>query len=346
MTQMDGKMSTLGPKKVIRGFVILSVVLLIGTIGYTIIERWSLLDSLYMTVITITTVGFREVGNVSKEGKIFTIFIIFFGMGIIAYILGIAAQAMVDLQVRSILGRRKLGLTLRSINAHYIICGFGRIGRIICRELKTNNIPMVVIDHDRETIQGLDDQGIPYIQDDATSEDVLIEAGVERAKGLVSVVASDADNLFITMSARVLNPGLFILARADEEQTEKKLLRAGANRVVMPYLIGGQKMAQTIIKPAVTDFIEFTVHNRDIGLEMGELVVGEKSRLNGMSLIDSEIRKEMDVIIVAIRKKDGKMAFNPSSQTRIEQGDTLISLGKSDDLNKLAEILSAGKRRL
>ena len=233
-----------------------------------------------------------------------------------------------------------MGLKIRTMKNHYIICGFGRLGKIICRELKASNTPIVVIDNNPENRQVLEDEGIPYINDDATVEDVLIEAGIERAKGLVSVVASDADNVFITMTARGLNPSLFILARADEERTEKKLIRAGADRVVMPYLIGGQRMAQTILKPAVTDFLELTVHNRQIGLEMGELEVSENSKLDGVTLIDSGIRQEMDVIIVAISKKSGEMKFNPSSQTRIEAGDTLISLGKSEDLRKLAQILS------
>ncbi|UCB49506.1 MAG: TrkA family potassium uptake protein, partial [Deltaproteobacteria bacterium] len=250
------------------------------------------------------------------------------------------AQAMVELQVRSIIGRRKLGLKIRSIKNHYIICGYGRIGKIITRELKGNEMPMLVIDNDPEEEQTLENEETPYIIDDATSEEVLLEAGVERAKGLVSVVASDADNLFITITARGLKPDLFILARADEEHTEKKLLRAGANKVVRPYLIGGHKMAQTLIRPAVTDFIDFAVDNRKMGLEMGELVVSQKSRLSGATLIDSGIRREMDVIIVAIRTKEGEMRFNPSSQTRIEAGDTLISLGKSHDLEKLAAILS------
>ncbi|UCF56697.1 MAG: potassium channel protein [Deltaproteobacteria bacterium] len=340
MIRFDSRISPLSHRKVIRGLTILVIILLIGSVGYMLIERWDFLESLYMTVITITTVGFGEVAEVSKAGRIFTIFIIFFGIGIIAYILGMVAQAMVELQVRSIIGRRKLGLRIRSIKNHYIICGFGRIGKIITRELKVNRIPMVVIDNDSEERQAFEDEDIPYITDDATSEDALLEAGIERAKGLVSVVASDADNLFITMSARTLNPGLFILARAAEEHTEKKLLRAGANKVFMPYLIGGQKMAHSITKPAVTDFLEFTVHTKDMGLEMGELVVSEKSRLNGAALIDSGIRQEMDVIIVAIRTREGEMKFNPSSQTRIEAGDTLISLGKSNDLEKLAAILS------
>ena len=340
MIKFDSGISPFGPKKIIRGFVILLVILTIGTMGYMSIEKWDLFDSLYMTVITITTVGFREVRTVSEAGRLFTVFIIFSGMGIIAYILGIVAQAMVDFQVRSIIGRTKLGFKIRSIKNHYVICGFGRIGKTIGRELKVNKIPMVIIDNNPDTKHILENENIPYINDDATNEDVLLEAGVERAKGLISVVASDADNLFITMTARGLNPGLFILTRADEEQTEKKLMRAGANRVAMPYLIGGQKMAHTIIKPAVTDFLEFAIHNKEIGLEMEELFVGEKSRLSGVSLIDSGIRQKMDVIIVAIRKKNGEMKFNPSSQARIEAGDILISLGKSNDHEKLAAILS------
>ena len=256
-----------------------------------------------------------------------------------AYILGMAAQAMVDFQVRSIIGRKKLGIKIRALKNHYIICGFGRIGKIITRELIINKIPLLVVENNPEARQILENEEIPYINDDATNEDVLIEDGIERAKGLVSVVATDADNLFITMTARGLNNDLFIVTRADEVQTEKKLLRAGANRVVMPYLIGGEKMAHSIIKPAVTDFLEYTVHDKDISLEMVELAVSEKSRLNGVTLIDSEIRQDMDVIIVAI-KREGEMKFNPSSQTRIEAGDTLISLGKSEDLRTLAAILA------
>ena len=170
----------------------------------------------------------------------------------------------------------------------------------------------------------------------------LIEAGIERAKGLVSMVTSAADNLFITMSARGLNPGLFILVRADDESTQKKLLRAGADRVALPYLIGGQKMAQTIIRPTVTDFLELAIHDRDKDLKLEELMVGDRSKLNGLTLIDSGIRKEMNIIIVAIRKsnRENGMVFNPSSQTRVESGDTLIALGHTTDLDRLATKLA------
>jgi voltage-gated potassium channel len=333
-------MASYGAGNIIRALILLGLVLLIGTAGYAVIEGWKILDAIYMTVITITTVGYGEVRAVSPTGRVFTIALICMGMGIIAYTLGMVAQVMVELQVRSIFGRKKLGLKIKSIKNHYILCGYGRIGRIISHELKASRIPLLVIDSNPDSKQGLEQQDIPYIIDDATSEDVLIEAGIERAKGLISVVLSDADNLFITMTARGLNPGLFILARAEEEKSHKKLLRAGANRVVLPYLIGGQKMAHTITKPAVTDFLELTIHDKDIELEMGELLVKDRSRLKGVTLADSGIRQEMNVIILAIRKDDGEMAFNPSSETRIETGDTLIALGPDNDLKKLSAILS------
>lgn len=326
--------------KALRGIGLLAVVLLIGTFGYMIIEDWSLLDALYMTVITITTVGYGEIHNVDEMGRIFTIILIFMGMGSVAYTAGVMAQAMVEGQLQLALGRRKLGQKIKGLRDHYIICGYGRIGRVIINELKSHGIPLVVVDSNPELRGGMEHEVIPFIIDDATSEEVLLEAGVERAKGLVAVVLSDADNLFITMTARLLNQNLFILSRADEEATQRKLLRAGANRVVMPYLIGGQKMAQTIIRPAVTDFLEVTVHDKGIELKMEELVVGEKSRLNGVMLIDSKIRQEMNVIIVAIQKRSGQMIFNPSSQAKIEAGDILIALGHTTELERLVEILA------
>jgi len=293
-----------------------------------------------MTIITITTVGYGEIRDVDEPGRIFTIFLIFMGMGIIAYTLGMVAQTMAELQVKSIFGRRRLGLEIKSIKDHYILCGYGRMGKIISHELKAKRIPLLVIDNGTGSKDLLEHLDIPYIIDDATSEEVLIEAGIERAKALVSLVTSDADNLFITMTARGLNPGLFILARADEESTEKKLLRAGANRVVLPYLIGGQKIAQIIIRPAVTDFLELAIHDKNMDLKMEGLEVGEMSRLSGSTLIDTGIRQEMNVIIVAIRKKNREMTFNPSSQTRINTGDTLIALGHTADLDRLRGILT------
>lgn len=329
-----------GGKKIIKSLILLGLVLLFGTMGYMILEDWQLLDALYMTVITITTVGYGEIRTLHEHGRLFSILLIFSGVGIMAYTIGMVAQTMVELQIRSILGRRKLGLKIKSIKNHYIICGYGRIGKIVSQELKLKGISILVIENNLDIREDLETNGIPYILDDATNEDILIEAGIERAKGLVSLATSDADNLFITMTARGLNPDLFILVRADEESTHKKLLRAGANRVVLPYLIGGQKMAQTIVRPAVTDFLELAVNDKDMDLKIEELLVGDRSRLKGLTLIDSGIRQEMNVIIVAIRKSGGEMVFNPSSQTRIEPGDTLIAMGHTNDLHQLASILA------
>jgi len=340
MRGIDTKNTSKKTYKIFKGFVILTLIVTLGSIGYMTIEGWDLFSSLYMTVITITTVGFGEIAHLSVPGRIFTIILIFLGMGIILYIVGLVTQVMVELQISTIIGRKKLDKQIKKIKDHYIVCGFGRIGKVICKELKSKKIPMLVIDNTPEAKELLDDESIPYIIDDATSEDVLLEAGINRARGLISVVASDSDNLFITLTARGLSPSAFIIARADEEKSEKKLKRAGADKVFLPYIIGGHKMAQSITKPAVTDFLEFTVHNRDMGLEMEELKVSKGSRLSGMKLMESGIRQQMDIIIVAIRKKTGEMEFNPSSETLIEAGDTLIALGKDNDLIKLGGILS------
>ena len=329
-----------GLKNAIRGTAILVLILITGTFGYMIIEGWHFFEAFYMTVITVTTVGYGEIKTVSDIGRLFTVAIIFLGMGVMAYTLGMVAQTMVEFRISAILGRKKFGRKLKLMKNHYIICGYGRLGAIIVSELKNHNIPLVVIDNApgvRETLVDLD---ITFIIDDATNEDILLEAGIEKAKGLVAVVLSDADNLFITMSARGLNRDLFILARADKEQTQKKLLRAGANRVVLPYLIGGLKMAHTIIKPVVTDFLELTMHDKNIELQLEELPVGEHSKLNGVTLVNSGIRKDMNVIILAVGKKDGTMSFNPSFATLIEAGETLIALGPRTDLDRLALILS------
>jgi voltage-gated potassium channel len=340
--RVDSTTSSGGVNKIIRGLIMLGMVLAVGTLGYMILEGWHLLDAFYMTVITITTVGYGEIRKVDDVGRIFTVFLIFMGMGIMAYTLGMVAQTMVELQVKSLWGRKKLGSEIRLIRNHYILCGYDRMGKIVTQELKSKGIPLLVIDSDPELKRMLENIEAPYIIDDATSEDVLMEAGIERAKGLVSMVSSDADNLFITMTARGLNQTLFILVRTDEESTQKKLLRAGADRVVRPYLIGGRKMAQTIIRPSVTDFLEFTIHDKGMDLNMEELMVGKDSKLKGLTLVDSGIRQELDIIIVAIRKSDGKMGFNPSSQTLIESGDTLIAMGLTDDLDRLSAILASG----
>lgn len=328
-------------RNVIRGLFMLAGIISVGTIGYMLIEKWSFLESLYMTIITITTVGFKEVEPISNGGRIFTILLIVTGVGIIAYTLGLVAQTMVEFQIMSILGRKKLGLKIRSLRNHYIICGYGKVGKVVANELKSRNIPLLVIERDPGLREILEKNEHPYIIADATVEDVLVEAGIERAKGIVALLSTDADNLFITMTAKALNPNLFVLARAEEEHTYNKLLRVGANRVVMPHVIGGQKLANLIIKPAVVEFLELTVYNKEIELEIEEVMVKKGSPLSALTLEKSGIRQQTNVIIVAIRKKEGQMIFNPSSGTIIGEGDILIALGQREGLKKLEMLLNS-----
>jgi len=304
-----------------------------------IIEGWNFFDSIYMTIITLSTVGYGEVRAIGPAGRIFTILLILFGISIMAYIIGLVTETLVESMIRSIFGRRKLSKKIKSLKNHYIICGYGRIGRIICKQLIRHSISLVVIEK-KDLRQELEQNNILHIINDATQEDILIEAGVERAKGLVSVLSSDPENVYVSLTARSLNSDLFILSRAEHLTSEAKLLAAGADKVILPYSIGARRMAQAILKPAVSDFIESTIHDYSFELNIEEIMVGKDSHFNGLTLVDSAIRQEMDIIIIGIKQKDGKMAFNPSFQTKIQSGDILIAMGKYNDLERLRKALT------
>jgi voltage-gated potassium channel len=325
-------------KKLLLPILIIFAVLFSGIFGYMAIEGWNFLDSIYMTIITLSTVGYGEVRTIGPAGRIFTILLILFGVSIIAYIVGLIAETLVESEIRSIFGRKKLGKKIRSLKNHYIICGYGRIGRIICKELMRKSIALIVIEKDEQARRLLEHDDILYLDADATEEEVLLEAGIEKAKGLVAVVSSDPQNVYISLTARGLNPSLYILSRAEEEATEKKLIRAGANEVMLPYRLGGRRMAQAILRPTVSDFIESTIHDHSFELNIEEIMVGENSRFNNFPLVDSGIRKEMDIIIIGIKQKDGEMLFNPSSQTKIRAGDILIAMGRNNNLERLRKV--------
>jgi len=316
----------------------LLVVFTAGTIGYAIIEGWSLFDSLYMTVITLSTVGFQEVAPLSQSGRAFTILLIVFGAGIIAYAIGSMIQIIVEGQVLKVLGRKKLQKQIARLSGHYIICGYGRIGAMIAREFAARPKSFVIVENDPGVCERLSAEGHLFVRGNATDDDTLLQAGIERARGLITAVTSDTENVYITLTARGLKPELFILARAGEENSEVKLIRAGANKVVSPYTIGATRMAQAILRPSVVDFIEIATGTQSVELQLEEILIATTSELGGKTLITSGIRKQIGVIIVGIKRGSG-MLFNPAPETTMQHGDILITLGDPTAIRQL-EILA------
>jgi voltage-gated potassium channel len=313
---------------------LLFLVLATGTIGYTLIEGWSLFDSFYMTLITLTTIGYTEVHSLSKTGRFFNVSLIIVGLGVVAYTANNLIRFVLEGEIQKAMGRRKMEKMIHNMRDHYIICGYGRMGSIICRELKSNSVPFVVIEKEPVELDADDDTLI--IPGDATNDELLKEAKIDVAKGLISVLSTDADNLYVVLSARGLNSQLQIVVRAGDEGAEIKLLRAGADRVISPYHIGGLSMAHSVLKPSVVEFMEVATRGGNLDLQMEEVVVHQGSKYAGLELDKCKIGSELGIIIVAIKKAEG-MKFNPTSKTVIDAGDTLIALGEWKKLKRLEE---------
>jgi len=329
----------------LRRRLILSLALIVfivsfGTIGYMVVEGWNFQDSLYMTVTTLTTVGYREVRELTSVGRWFTIILIIGGVGTMLYALSTGAKVLLEGEIQEALGRRRLEKKIRELRDHYIVCGYGRMGKIIVKELKSQRVKFVAIE--KNAISQEKEEAFLVIGD-ATQDELLKEVGIERAKGLITVLPTDAENLYVVLSAKGLNPNLFIVARAGEEGSEQKLLRAGADRVISPYLIGGLRIAHTVLKPAVVDFIELATQSGNIDLQLEEIPIPDVSRFSGLSLDQCGFGKDLGIIIVGIKKTSGDMQFNPTYRTLIEPGDTLIALGETSKLKVLEEMIAPGK---
>ena len=319
---------------------ILILMVVFGTIGYMVIEGWNSFDSLYMTIITLATVGYGEVHETSRTGRLYTMILIVMGVGFFVYTAGTVIQFMVDGRIQSILGRRRLDKKIKRFKNHYIICGYGRIGRVLCRKLVRKPLDIVVIEKDPEMIATLEEDGTIYICGDATEESILLQAGIERAKGLIAVLAKDTDNVFLILTARQLAPNLHITARAGQEASRTKLWAAGANTVESPYETGATSMAQRIIRPTVTNFLDLALAHTREDIQMEEIPVNEYSQLKNVMLKDSGIRQKYNLIIIAIKKTDGSMCFNPSFDATIQIGDTVIAVGEAANLQRLETILN------
>jgi voltage-gated potassium channel len=317
---------------------LLFILIIIGIFGYKLIEKWKLLDSIYMTIITITTVGYGEIHSLSTNGKIFTIIFILSGVIILAYAIGSLSELIIEDEIRKIFGRRKLEKKIAKLKNHYIICGYGRMGKVICDELDEESVPFIVIEKDENVIDLIDSKNFLYIKGDATLDEILIKAEIKRAKGLVAVTSSDAENLYITLTAKNINPRLKVIARTIEDGADVKLKMAGADMVFSLYQIGGMKMAQAILRPAVLNFIEIITQRKSMELLIEEVTVNNSSPLAGKTLRNSGIRQELGVIIIAIKKNSGEMLFNPIPDTLIEANDKLLALGEKKNLKKLERI--------
>jgi voltage-gated potassium channel len=325
-------------KRLPIAFGMLFLTLIIGATGYHFLEGFGFFQALYLTVVTISTVGYGDVYARSTGGMVFTIFLIIAGVGMMFYTVSLFAETVVEGRMRAIMGKGKLKRIIKRMKNHYIICGCGRIGLLICRELAAEKVPFVVIEKNPEVIQKIEEEGFLCYHGDATSDKSLIEAGIKQAKGVVCVLPTDAENLYVILTAKELNPDVFVLSRSEEEQSERRLLRAGADRVMSPYNLGGMRMAMALLRPAMLDFIEISTSRQSLELRMAEVAVCDGSVVAGKTLEESEIRQNYGLIIVAVKKDSGKMVFNPAASYPIERGDKLIALGEDDNVMRFTKV--------
>jgi len=315
---------------------VLAGIMIVGTIGYLILG-FPLLDAVYQAVTTLTTVGFREVHPLSSAGKIFTIVLILFGVGTALYALGVLIQTLVEGDLRGVFGRKRMDRKIADLHDHVIVCGWGRVGRAIAKEIG-DAAPIVVLDRDAARLA---DSPHLWLAGDVTDDAVLLGAGLQRARALVAALDTDAGNLFVTLSARALRPDIFIVSRVRVDESVEKLVRAGADRVVNPQSIGGSRMAAFVLQPHVTEFLDVVMHDRDIEFRLEEVTVPPASSVVGRTLRESHIRDLTGALVLALRDSAGEFVSNPAPEQRIAAGDVLIAIGTSAELVELGRLVGA-----
>lgn len=327
-----------GPRLAVLAFLL---VLAGGTLGYIGIEGWGAWDAFYMTVTTVATVGFREVHPLSRAGQAFTILLIVSGVGTAFYTATLLATMIVEGGLQKRFERRRIAYMLERLRDHFILCGFGRIGRIVAEELDKQGVPFVVVELHADQVHEVLERGWIGVEADASREEVLERVGIHQARGLIAAVGTDAENVYTVLTARVMRPDLFIIARVESDDAERKLRRAGADRVISPYHIGAAHMAQTALRPAVVDFMHLATSAGHLELSMEQVRVPAPSMLVGKSLVESGIRQKFGVIIVAIKRADNAMEFNPPPEAVIRGGDELVVLGGTQSVKALEEMIAA-----
>ena len=311
------------------------IVTAVGTAGYMVVEGWSPWDAFYMTIISVTTVGYREVHATSFAGQVWTVFVLLAGVSTLFYTASVVMAEIVEGGLRKGLESRRFNRMLEQLKDHFIICGYGRIGGVIADEFQRQGIPYVVVDRDPDRVHAVIARGGMAVEADASREDVLRRIGIERARGLIAAVGTDAENVYTVLTARVLRPDLFIIARIESEDAEPKLKRAGADRVLSPYQLGGVQMAATALRPAVVDFMRLATSSERLDLAAEQIEVKANSRFVGASIRDANLRQDFGVIVVAIKRAAGHMEFNPAPEAIIGGNDQLVVLGHPDQLKAL-----------
>ena len=320
-------------REILFASVFLILWLLVGTLGYAALEGWTLMDGLYMTFITLTTIGFGETHTLSTPGRLFTILIAFVGIGSVAFVAARSAQVLLAGQL---LRQRQLIRKIKKMRDHYIICGYGRIGKRVAADLQNAGKVFVVLERNEELVRVMQEAGIPAMVGDAEDEETLRQAGINQAQGLITLLPVDSDNVFVTLVARELNPNLFILARTNNSRNRRKLMQAGAAQVIAPSDVGADRMAQVVLRPNVDRFMAQVMKSSDLGLMMEEVPVEPGAWLAGKSLAEARFRQQFDAIVITIIKgQTGAMKFNPGPNDRIEAGDVLIVLGSQEMIHRL-----------
>jgi len=320
--------------RVVRLGIALGFVLAAGTTGYMLIEHWTFVESLYMTVITLSTVGFSEVRALSPQGRLFTTALIVSSVGVVAYLIGAISQHIISGELHGTLRRQRMQKSIGNLEHHYIVCGYGRVGRQVVDSLCAAGKTCVVIDPSQP--EEMHTQNLLFVQGDAADDDVVMRAGLESAAGLVVVTGDDPTNLFVTVSAHALRPDLVIVARANQPATHTKLLRGGASHVLSPYTIGGRRIATQILHPGVADFLDVVMHSGELELRLEECIVWPGSSLQGKTISEGRVRQKTGVNVLAVRRSDGStMVTNPPGDMRLEPGDVLIALGTERQLKEL-----------